>query len=121
MQLTITTGSDEIYPVETSPDIELENFKALLEFECGIPSAEINLYYNGQLLGDNKKTLGNHGVADGDVLLLIRGQLRGSGAAAPPQQSAPTRPNPMQRPQQGTAVFLMVVSCSVLCCLRVDT
>ncbi|XP_013416940.1 protein DDI1 homolog 2-like isoform X2 [Lingula anatina] len=75
MKVTITTLSDDIFTLEAAGDIELENFKALCEFETGIPAREISIMWNGRPLLDEKKTLSAYGINDGDVLLLQ--QLRG--------------------------------------------
>ena len=65
MQLTIITPNDESINMEVSDDMELENVKALCEFEFGIPSSEIQLSWNGQLLDDEKKSLSTYGVSNG--------------------------------------------------------
>ena len=86
MKVTVTTLSDEMFTIEVSDDMELENFKALCEFECGIPAREISLALNGIPLQDDKKKLEDYGVKDGAVLLLQR--IRGSQPqTAAPQQS----------------------------------
>ena len=72
MKLTITSLTDDIYNLEVSDDMELENVKALCEFECGIPAAEFQLLWNGRPLVDLKKKLTDYGVADGDMLMLQR-------------------------------------------------
>ena len=77
MQLTVTTGGEEIYTVDASDDLELENFKALLEFESGVPAREMTIYRDGKLLDGDKSSIGSLGIKDGDVLLLVRN--------APPQ------------------------------------
>ena len=92
MQLTVTTGGDEIYTVDASEDLELENFKALLEFESGIPSKEMTIYRDGKLLDGETKSVGSLGVRNGDVLLLVRN--------APPQRQQMRQPQP--RPVSGT-------------------
>ena len=92
MQLTVTTGGDEIYTVDASEDLELENFKALLEFESGIPSKEMTIYRDGKLLDGETKSVGSLGVRNGDVLLLVRN--------APPQRQQMRQPQP--RPVIGT-------------------
>ena len=40
MKVTITF-EDNFFPLEVSEDLELENLKALLEFETGVPSVDI--------------------------------------------------------------------------------
>ena len=72
MQLTVTVGGDEFYTVDASDDLELENFKALLEFEFGVPAKEMTIYLDGKLLDGNTKSIGSLGVKDGDILLLVR-------------------------------------------------
>ena len=75
-----------MFTIEVSDDMALENFKALCEFECGIPAREISLVLNGIPLQDDKKKLEDYGVKDGEVLLLQR--IRGSQSqTAAPQQS----------------------------------
>ena len=72
MQLTVTTGGEDIYAVDASDDLELENFKALLEFESGVPAKEMTIYRDGKLLEGETSSIGSLGVKNGDVLLLVR-------------------------------------------------
>eukprot|EP00794_Sanderia_malayensis_P015077 gene15077-16633_t len=88
MQLTIAAG-ETVFPVDVSGEIELENFKALLEFESSVPAKEISMFLNGQLLSGDKKSLDSLGVKDGDVLLLIR---NGAGQASSSSQSTSSIP-----------------------------
>ena len=80
----MTTLSDEIFNLDVTEDLELENFKALLEFETGVPAREIGLVWNGRPLHDDKRTLKNYGIKENDMLLLQRmqgAQGRGSTGA----------------------------------------
>ncbi|KAK6175362.1 hypothetical protein SNE40_013842 [Patella caerulea] len=87
MQLTITTLTDQIFTLEVSEDLELENFKALCEFETGISSHEIAILWNGRPLQDNKKTLQQYGISNGEMLLLQ--QMRaGGGSTGGPRTTA---------------------------------
>lgn len=70
MKVTVTTLADDIFMLDVSEDLELENFKAFCEVESGFPAREIVLNHNGRLLNDEKKTLKEHGVTDGDVIVL---------------------------------------------------
>ncbi|XP_067659100.1 protein DDI1 homolog 2-like [Haliotis asinina] len=90
MQLTITSLSDDIFTLDVSEDLELENFKALCEFETGISSNEIAILWNGRPLQDDKQTLKQYGIKNGDVLLLqqLRSGQRAGGQAASGQSSA---------------------------------
>lgn len=90
MKITVTTLTDYIFELDVSEELELENFKAFCEVESGFPSAEIVILFRGQPLVDDKKSLKDHGVGEGDVVLLQHalqsgrsGRLRGaSGTAA---------------------------------------
>eukprot|EP00112_Aurelia_sp_Birch-Aquarium-sp1_P017723 Seg414.1 transcript_id=Seg414.1/GoldUCD/mRNA.D3Y31 product="Protein DDI1 2" protein_id=Seg414.1/GoldUCD/D3Y31 len=89
MQLTVTTGGDDIFPIDVSEDLELENFKALLEFESGIAAKEITIYHDGKLLEGEKQSVGSLGIKSGDVLLMVK--------------KAPLQPRPMQQQRPATA------------------
>ncbi|XP_055589812.1 protein DDI1 homolog 2 isoform X2 [Uranotaenia lowii] len=70
MLVTVTTAADFTFPLEVSDDLELENFKALCEIESGFPAKEIVLTFRGKRLTEDKKTLTEHGIHDGDMVLL---------------------------------------------------
>lgn len=70
MKVTVTTLTDYIFVLDVSEDLELENFKAFCEVESGFPASEIAIAFNGRPLMDNKKSLREHGVRDGDVVIL---------------------------------------------------
>ena len=73
MKVTVTTPTDSIFTLEVNDDMELENFKALLEFESGVATNQMALFWNGAPLADGKKSLKDYGINDGDVLLLHTG------------------------------------------------
>lgn len=70
MRLTVTTLADEIFNLDVSEDLELENFKAFCEVESGIPAREISLVWNGNAMDDDSKTLKSYGLKDGDVVVI---------------------------------------------------
>lgn len=70
MQVTVTTLSDKVFTIEVSEDLELENFKALCEFETGIPARETAILLNGRPLRDDKASLKSYGIGHNDILLL---------------------------------------------------
>lgn len=72
MRVTVTLDGDQIFNLVVSDELELENFKALLEFECGTQSSQIVIFHNGVPLRDDKTTLNGYGIKDGDVLLIQR-------------------------------------------------
>ncbi|CAG9782038.1 unnamed protein product [Diatraea saccharalis] len=71
MKVTVTTLNDELFVLDVSEDLELENFKAFCEIESGFPAKDITLNFNGKPLLDDKKSLKEHGVHDGDVIVLL--------------------------------------------------
>ncbi|XP_058460567.1 protein DDI1 homolog 2 isoform X2 [Malaya genurostris] len=92
MRVTVTTMADYTFPLEVSDDMELENFKALCEIESGFPASEIVISLNGQPLLDDKKTVTELGIQDGDVIMLQHIMQ----AAQQVSQSARTRPQPAE-------------------------
>ena len=73
MRVTVTvTNSDDIFNLDVSEDLELENFKAFCEVESGIPAAEISLVFNGKIMEDGAKSLKSHGLKEGDVIVIQR-------------------------------------------------
>ncbi|XP_046743361.1 protein DDI1 homolog 2 [Diprion similis] len=79
MKVTVTTLSDDIFVLDVSEELELENFKAFCEIESGFPAHEIVIAFNGRPLMDDKKPLKEHGIKDGDVVILQHMQQSGSG------------------------------------------
>lgn len=72
MKITVTTFSDKIFTLDVSEDLEIENFKALCEVESGIPWGEMNLLFNGVPMLENKKTLKDYKVEEGDMVMMDR-------------------------------------------------
>lgn len=62
--------TDFIFVLDVSEDLELENFKAFCEVETGFPAHEILISFNGRPLLDDKKSLKNHGIRDGDAVIM---------------------------------------------------
>lgn len=57
MKVTVTTMADDIFNLDVSEDLELENFKAFCEVESGIPAQQILVVLEGRPLTDDKKSL----------------------------------------------------------------
>lgn len=70
MKVTVTTLTGDLFVLDVGEDLELENFKAFCEIESGFPAPEISVVHNGRPLVDNKKSMKNHGISDGDVVVL---------------------------------------------------
>ncbi|CAG8507078.1 1182_t:CDS:2 [Diversispora eburnea] len=72
MRLAITTETGQLHNLEVDSQIELENIKALIEAETGIPPAEQILSHCGQVMMDPKRTLEQYGVVQDEILYLKR-------------------------------------------------
>ena len=71
MKITVSMLLEQnIFVLDVSPDLELENFKAFCEIESGVPANETVIIFNGRPLYDNKKSLREHGLTDNDVVIL---------------------------------------------------
>lgn len=91
MKITVTTLTDYVFQLDVSEELELENFKAFCEVESGFPSSEIVITFKGLPLLDDKKTLKEHGVGEGDVVILRHSiQTRNSLTAS---SNRPNNPN----------------------------
>lgn len=72
MKITVTSLDNECFLLDVSEDLELENFKAFCEVQSGISAQEISIEFQGIVLLDNKKTLKDYNIHDGDLVLLKR-------------------------------------------------
>nr|ACO15702.1 DDI1 homolog 2 [Caligus clemensi] len=71
MRVSVTyLSADKFFTLEVSPDLVIENFKALCEVESGVEYPVITLSFDGKPLSEDKKTLEDYGVKDGDMILL---------------------------------------------------
>lgn len=89
MQLTVTTLSDQIFTLEVGEDLDLASFKGLCELEVGVPAQQIAILWNGRPLQDDRLTLKQYGINNGDMLLLQQiqgqaGQSQGAAGQIPP-------------------------------------
>lgn len=92
MKITVTTVTDYVFELDVHEELELENFKAFCEVESGFPSTEIVILFKGQPLVDDKKSLKDHGISDGDVVMLQHAlQAAASLASAATNRQASSR------------------------------
>lgn len=98
MKITVTTVTDYVFELDVHEELELENFKAFCEVESGFPSTEIVITFKGQPLLDDKKSLKDHGVSDGDVVLLQHAMQAASLVSAAENRSSRSgNSNPLNR------------------------
>ncbi|KAH8308481.1 hypothetical protein KR044_011980 [Drosophila immigrans] len=75
MKITVTTNDDKIFFLDVAEDLELENLKALCAMEIGTEVTQIMLLFNGRELNNDKQTLQQFGVRDGDCVVLQRRRI----------------------------------------------
>ncbi|XP_003745507.1 protein DDI1 homolog 2 [Galendromus occidentalis] len=86
MRITITTVTGDVFVLDVSADIELENLKALAAFEVGIPAAEMIVIHEMRPLTEDKRPISQLGLKDGDMVLVQKSPPR---AQRTPQGSLP--------------------------------
>ena len=59
-----------MFTIEVTPDMPLEDFKALCQIESGIEAHQMTLGFNGNPLTEDKKPLKDYGITDGEIILL---------------------------------------------------
>ena len=70
MQVTISTLSGEFFSLDVPDDLELENFKAFCEAESGLAAKDMIILFNGTPLLDDKKSMKDYGVKNGDMVVM---------------------------------------------------
>ena len=102
LHLTCTTEDDKILSITVDAKETVENVKALLEVETGIPLMSMRLILNSVELVNNASSISAAGVHDHDLLVV----LRGSGGASTGQQGQHSAGagNPMAMRPDGSAV-----------------
>eukprot|EP00192_Tetraselmis_astigmatica_P011913 CAMPEP_0117683292 /NCGR_PEP_ID=MMETSP0804-20121206/20291_1 /TAXON_ID=1074897 /ORGANISM="Tetraselmis astigmatica, Strain CCMP880" /LENGTH=418 /DNA_ID=CAMNT_0005493813 /DNA_START=41 /DNA_END=1297 /DNA_ORIENTATION=+ len=99
MRLTVTTAEGEVYPVQVDEGEVVENVKAIMEVEIGLPVASQIILFNGAPLADGT-TLSAAGVKEDDMLLVMPQQQQSQQA---PTGAAGRGPNPGALAPDGTA------------------
>ncbi|KAI8068152.1 ubiquitin-related domain-containing protein [Gilbertella persicaria] len=74
MLITVTTDGDEMYNLEIDNQMAIEDVKALLEAESGIPPTSQRLYFNGKELTEAKKTLEEYQVSPNEIIHMQQQQ-----------------------------------------------
>lgn len=69
MQVIVKGDAGQSIAVDANPEMEIENFKAMLEVISGLPAASVQLYHNDVELSDDQKCLQHYNVQEGSVLI----------------------------------------------------
>lgn len=116
MLVTVTCSTnDAVYSLDVSPEMELENFKVLVQVESNSTNVEnLVFFHNGKILFGDKKTLKELGVENNDVLLFgpLPENNRGPTANAGGFNSPATRLENQQRSSNRSGKLLLYLSCA---------
>ena len=77
MQIVVSTVDGNVYPVDVSEELPLNDLKALLSMETNIPQGSLILYHNMQELKERpggENTLTSLGVQDKDIVVVANRQ-----------------------------------------------
>ena len=88
MQVTVTTLSGDVFPLEVPDDLELENFKAFCEAESQIQANQMIILFNGRPLLEDKKSLKDYGIKNGDMVVMEKISRQPQSAAPVPASGA---------------------------------
>ncbi len=70
MQITVTTGSGGVFPLEVSGDLTVGDLKGLLEVETRTQPSEMLLIHNMAPMTDDQKTLSDYHVEADDIIVV---------------------------------------------------
>ncbi|KAL7335784.1 DNA damage-inducible protein 1 [Mucor circinelloides] len=84
MLLTVTTDGEEMYNLDIDNQMAIEDLKALLEAESGVPPQSQHLFFSGKELNEAKKTLEEYGVGENEIIHMqqLAPQQQGQGSSS---------------------------------------
>ncbi|WFD35382.1 DNA damage-inducible protein 1 [Malassezia cuniculi] len=85
--ITFVDAAGNTFPIDADASIEIENIKAILEADTGIPAESQSLRYRDQELDDASRTLESYGVVDGELLVVSDTRKATVTASSTPTQS----------------------------------
>ena len=72
MQITITSDTGRVFPLEVGNDLTIRDLQALVELEMSIPQSELLMVHNMAPMIEAMKTVGQYGVEEGDIIMASR-------------------------------------------------
>ncbi|CAO3648814.1 unnamed protein product [Mucor fragilis] len=82
MLLTVTTDGEEMYNLDIDNQMAIEDVKALLEAESGVPPQSQHLFFSGKELNEAKKTLEEYGVGKNEIIHMQQSAPQQQGQAS---------------------------------------
>ncbi|KAI8992172.1 hypothetical protein BDF20DRAFT_92120 [Mycotypha africana] len=98
MFITVTTDGEEIYNLEIDSQMAIEDLKALLEAESGVPPTAQRLYYGEKELTELKKTLEEYQVGQNEIVHMQQ-QLPASSSSSLAAESDMMRMHVLRDPR----------------------
>ncbi len=74
MQITVTTESGGVFPLEVSLELTVRDLKSIVEIEAGVSAHQIHLLHNMESMAVESKSLGEYEVQDGDIIMVASPQ-----------------------------------------------
>lgn len=90
MQITVTTESGGVFPLEVSLELTLQDLKAILEIEAAMSASQMLLLHNMAPMTEESRSLGDYHVEEGDIIMLT----------TPPPSPQPQPPQPQTIPSE---------------------
>ncbi|KAG0032090.1 DNA damage-inducible protein 1 [Podila clonocystis] len=95
MRVSVLTEEGELHHLEFDSQMEVENIKALIEADCGVPAEDQQIFHNERELVDPKSTLQTHNVHEDDILTLRqKSKQRAVQRPTPGMAAGSARPGP---------------------------
>lgn len=80
---------DKLVTLEVFPEITAATLREFIQAETNIEPNAQHIYHNGRLISDDKKTMEELGIADGEMLAVHVREARSAASAAPVPRQAP--------------------------------
>ncbi|KAI5703585.1 hypothetical protein M8J76_014831 [Diaphorina citri] len=90
MRVTVSVSNHDLFSLDVSPTMEVEQFRLICQDECGIDATDMILLNNGKHLLEDGSCLKQAGVRDGDIILVA---MPGRGPTYHVAQSRHTAPH----------------------------
>ncbi len=107
MPLTFVTDNDTL-SLDVDLSMTVDNVKAILEADSGIPAAKQILLHNGKPIADDSRSLQSYGIEKDDMIMLVQQeeqqqQRRAAGASGSRSRQAPSGSSAQQQQERQVA------------------
>lgn len=92
MQITVTTETGGVFPLEVSLELTLQDLKAILEIEAAMDAGQMMLLHNMVPMTEEGKSLKDYNVEEDDIIMLANSNPHSHDQE--PQQAPPETQEP---------------------------